>query len=109
METIWIIAIAIFLLIGFLYQRFLNGYVKEKFGENTFGKITLLDSFIQHSFGKWSCEFKFSDCDYPDGLNYYYDDFEFYFPSCAMIFRKGPHVQRASRRNCFAGIKYSLF
>ena len=33
MERVWIIALAIFLVIGFLYQKFLNGYAKEKFGE----------------------------------------------------------------------------
>ncbi len=33
MEKIWIIALAIFLLIAFLYHKFLNGYAKSKFGE----------------------------------------------------------------------------
>ena len=33
MEKILIIAILIFVSIAFLYQRFLNGYAKEKFGE----------------------------------------------------------------------------
>ncbi|MEL6809972.1 MAG: hypothetical protein AAFP76_01405 [Bacteroidota bacterium] len=33
MERIWIIAIAIFLVLGFLYYKSLKGYVKEAFGK----------------------------------------------------------------------------